>query len=110
MHDEQIQPDKAFSREPISKCWYILRSKRLVRTNRHKADDRRFESKDGMSALAEYHLKHAGFAEMRIGVRVRLQHQISMLSAFSNNQRLKLRFEARIAEQKAIDQILRRMR
>ena len=104
------QEQKIFSRESISKRWYNLRSKRLARTNRHKADVGRFGLKDSLEALAENHLKHAGFAEIRIGVRVRLQHQISMHNAFSNKQRLKLRFEARIAEKKAIDQVITRMR
>ena len=70
----QVQEEKIFSRDSISKRWYNLRSKRLARTNRHKGDVGRFGLKDSFEARAENHLKHAGFAKIRIGVRVRLQY------------------------------------
>ena len=105
-----LEGEKPFLRETISKRWYERRSKRRARINRHKSDVRRFKLNEITAALAEHHLKHVAYDAVKQAVKLRLKHQRRLHEVFSKRQRLKLKFEARTAEQKTIDQIVKRMR
>ena len=73
-------------------------------------DVRRFGIEAATKALGEHHLKSTDYAEVAKAVQVRLKYQRRMHETFSKKQRLKQRFEARIAEKTTIDQIVKRMR
>ena len=105
-----LEEEKPFLRETISRRWYERRSKRRARINRHKSDVRRFKLNEITAAFAEHHLKHVSYDAVKEAVKLRLKHQRRLQEVFSKRQRLKLRFEARIAEQKTIDPIVKRMR
>ena len=96
----------------VSKKWFNRRSKRNRKNQRYKTKLQMFKLKDITKELSTCTLKHASFSEIQTAVQVqlRLRHQWRLHEAFSQKQRLKLRYEARIAEQKAIDQIVKRMR
>ena len=105
-----LDEEKPFLRETISKKWYVRRSKRSARINRHKSDVRRFKLNEVTEALAQHHLKHVSYVAVEQAVKLRLKHQRRLHEVFSKRQNLKLRFEARIAEQSTINQIVKRMR
>ena len=107
---EGLEEEKPFLRETISNRWYERRSKRRARINRHKSDVRRFKLNEITAALAEHYLKHVAYDAVKQAVKLRLKHQRRLHEVFSKRQRLKLKFEARIAEQKTIDRIVKRMR
>ena len=107
---KNLDEEKPFLRETISKKWYVRRSKRSARINRHKSDVRRFKLNEVTEELAEHHLKHVSYVAVEQAVKLRLKHQRRLHEVFRKRQCRKLRFEARIAEQRTIDQIVKRMR
>ena len=105
-----LQDPKPFLKETVSKKWFNRRSKRNRKNQRYKTELQKFKLKDIIKELSICTLKHASFSDIQSAVQLRLRHQQRLHDAFSRKQRLKLRYEARIAEQKAIDQIVKRMR
>ena len=94
----------------MSKKWYNRRSKRNRKNERYKIEAKKFKLKDIVQELSLCGFKQSSFEKVRAAVQLRLKHQDRLHDAFSQKQRLKLRFEARIAEQKSIDQIIKRLR
>ena len=108
--EKSLEDPKPFLKNTISKKWYNLRSKRKRKLQRYKTELHKYKLKNVILELSLCHLKHASYEQIRLAVQLRLKHQLRLFEAFSAKQRLKLRFEARRAEQKTIDEIINRLR
>ncbi|CAK9034974.1 Hypothetical protein SCF082_LOCUS21095 [Durusdinium trenchii] len=97
-----IDPEDAetrFSTASLSKGWYTKHSKRRKMKRRGDRDTPKQINKE----LSEHSLKTSSVESLLTAVRLRFKHHDETHAAASKKQRLKLRFEVKQAEERAIN-------
>ena len=96
-----------FESRTVSKATYNLKSKRNKVKKRAERDRKRFGVHHIIDELSTNSFKTPHFDDVMRATQVRLRHHRVMHEVQSNKQKLKLKFEARIAEQREIDNIIK---
>ncbi|CAK9017995.1 Hypothetical protein SCF082_LOCUS13902 [Durusdinium trenchii] len=105
--DRTFKGKPLFETRTVSKAEYNLKSKRTKTKKRADRDRKRFGLVEVEDQMASLSFKTDAFEVVKAAVHLRLRHHQRMHDAQSNRQKLKLKFEARIAEQRQIDAILK---
>ena len=96
-----------FEKRTVTLAGYNKRSKRKKVNKRAERDRKRFKMVEVYDELAvSGSLKGCEYESIVTAVQLRLRHQEAMHKCQSNRQKLKLKFEARIAQRKEMDRII----
>jgi hypothetical protein len=95
-----------FKHQVLSKGWYNKISKRNKMRRKDERDRKRYKITQVIETLAQHSLRTPHWETLKRAVRVRLDMHEKLHQHYSRKQRLKLKFEVKMAQERAINETI----